>query len=70
MPADEVTRKVQVGCKIGMAAEKVSCCVQSLGLVNKANIKELKPLMARLDTVLRSLLADFASDKAGAWQIA
>jgi len=39
--------------------------VQSLGAVNKANSKELKPLMARLDTVLRSMLADFGKDKAG-----
>lgn len=40
--------------------------MQSLGAVNQANSKELKPLMARLDTVLRSMLADFGKDKMGA----
>jgi hypothetical protein len=41
-------------------------CAQSFAAYNKANPKEVAPLMARLDTMLRSLLADFLIDNAGA----
>ena len=41
-------------------------CAQSFAAYNKANPKEVVPLMARLDTMLRSLLADYLTDNAGA----
>ena len=40
-------------------------CVQSLAAVSKANAGEVQPLMSKLDTLLRSLLADFSTDNAG-----
>lgn len=43
----------------------VRLCVQSFATASKANLKEVKPLMGRVDTLLRSLLADFAGDDAG-----
>ena len=41
-------------------------CAQSFAEVNQASAKELAPLMARLDTLLRSLLAEFLAEGAGA----
>lgn len=39
--------------------------MQSLAAVSKANTADVQPLMSRLDTLLRSLLADFSTDNAG-----
>ena len=38
---------------------------QSLATVSKANTADMQPLMSKLDTLLRSLLADFSTDNAG-----
>ena len=38
---------------------------QSLAAVSKANTADMQPLMSKLDTLLRSLLADFSTDNAG-----
>ena len=40
-------------------------CLQSLAAMSKANTADVQPLMSKLDTLLRSLLADFSSDNAG-----
>ena len=39
--------------------------MQSLAAVSKANTADVQPLMSKLDTLLRSLLADFSTDNAG-----
>ena len=39
--------------------------LQSLAAVSKANTTDMQPLMSKLDTLLRSLLADFSTDNAG-----
>lgn len=39
--------------------------MQSLAAVSKANTGDVQPLMSKLDTLLRSLLADFSTDNAG-----
>ena len=39
--------------------------LQSLAAVSKANTADMQPLMSKLDTLLRSLLADFSTDNAG-----
>ncbi|CAL5223875.1 g6466 [Coccomyxa viridis] len=38
--------------------------LQSLAAVSKANTADVQPLMSKLDTLLRSLLADFSTDNA------
>ncbi len=42
--------------------------MQSLAAVSKANTADVQPLMSKLDTLLRSLLADFSTDNAGKLQ--
>ena len=39
--------------------------LQSMAAVSRANTADMQPLMSKLDTLLRSLLADFSSDNAG-----
>ena len=39
--------------------------LQSLATVSRANAADMQPLMSKLDTLLRSLLADFSTDNAG-----
>ena len=39
--------------------------LQSLAAVSKANTADVQPLTGKLDTLLRSLLADFSTDNAG-----
>ena len=39
--------------------------LQSLAAVSRANTADVQPLMSKLDTLLRSLLADFSTDNAG-----